>query len=317
MKIKTNHPFIRESDINYITTRIEMPEYITEDNIYDCLDNLSIPSSNEFNIKKLSDEVKYNLIGSNLCDFIDSRKPDFDKIFNEVKNKIKVDNINDPNREICDWMLEAYANNIQLDAFCNEYNRHSQVVSRSGDGNIPGVSISDMSFVRDTGYNVCGRGYAFCITPYGRHNFRNRSVTGVIKKDFIGFGYVNADHSYQWCGALLRYIKLAKATLNNKIKNVRFPVLGKAIPLFFTQDPGEKTENISTVIRLKSSKEQNLTIRFRDPTNYENVLDEQKINISSGEYELSYGTASYPYVPPIVIEMEPEQPGSIDTIVLR
>jgi len=310
MVVKYNFPYTCENieGFEYLTTRFKVADYVTEDNIYEALDNIDIPKPSEIIVRKISDRVDFSGLTKNkIFDFIKTNSPKFSEILSEIKSKIPLDNTEDINREICEWMLDMCAANIELSCFEDEYNRYSNVLTGAGDGNIPGVRISELSFRSEPGYSVHNRGYAIAFSPVGIVDCKNYTKTTIVGKNFLGCGLVHADYTYQWCGALIRWVILAKAKIGRKLTNIRFPsFFGIVSPNFFVQDPEKKVEAIRVIVRLSSDKDQKVNISFLNPIDYRKTLDSLDISVDRGVCDIEYSIASYPYVPPVVLKLDPQ-----------
>ena len=299
-KVKFNNPWTikTEEGKTMFPTRIAYDEWVNERILTEGIDNLSLPSQSEFEITKISD--RFDLRGLAKSKRFPQLGTVLDHIeaINKIKKIVPVDNT-----EIVEWLQETGAMNAILDARMEEYNKYSQMVVKSGDGNIPGVFVCDMRFYGVSGYTVCSQGYTPCQTPLGTIRCTNNRGTLIMSSNFIGWAGVKAGYSYQWNGCLAKWNSIANTPITNKVGFINFH--GIIAPQFFVQRPPQQTEAILCSIRLGSASDQSVKIVFRDPNDYTRVLDEATINVSRGEYSINYGVASYPAVPPILVEIQP------------
>jgi len=222
---------------------------------------------------------------------------DTEDVIKKIQQEAPVDG-----EEIVEWMHDATAANVVLTARMVEYNKHSQVETRSGDANIPGVRTRSMAFVRTSGYTYSRRGRATVVSPAGRITVRRDELRPVIGKDFLGWAYAGAPYGIQWHGALGEFIRLA----NRITRSVGFPSFrGRVAPFFVLQQPGRKTKRARVRFVVSSSRRQRVKITFRDPNNYTRVVDEGYVEIPAGRSTVEFVVASYPSVPPVVDQMQP------------
>ena len=308
-----NFPHSRISEITgrkYFPTRFELPQWANERIMIDGIDNISLPSLDEINITKVADTP--NFVGLLRSKIFSDLKPtlSFADVLNYIKGRAPVDGT-----EIVDWMQEAGAVKAVFDQRLAEYNKHSLIVGDTGDGNIPGVYVEDMRYARTSGYTVYNRGYATAQTPIGNVNINNNSYRTIIGRDFIGWGGVKAKYKYQWNGALLKWRSLARTPITSTVGFVQW--YDQVAPNFFVQNPPNQTETVYCQQTISSSASQTATIRFRDPMNYTRVLDEAKVQLDAGTFNLNYLIASYPAVPPVVVEIVPQKPSALNNFIVQ
>ena len=82
--------------------------------------------------------------------------------------------------------------------------------------------------------------------------------------------------------------------------------LGHSAPNFFVQRPTRPALSVRVRQRFSTDEDQTLTINFRDPTNYTRVVGSRSVDIAAGENEVTYTVSAFPYVPPVVAEIQPE-----------
>ena len=205
--------------------------------------------------------------------------------------------------EVVEWMHDSAAALAVMSAREVEYNKHSQVETRSGDAFIPGVRLSSLAFERVSGYTYWSRGYARAFTPVGTINVPRMSLTPIIGRDFLGWAFAGPQWSIQWTGVLAELKRLADRITSP----VGFPNLwGRVAPFWVLQQPNRETRRAEVVMVIDSDRPQRMRITFRDPNNYTRVIDAGEIDVPRGRTEIRFVVASYPAVPPVVNEMRPE-----------
>jgi len=312
-KVRYNNPYTMKDveGFSYLTTRIKYPAWIDERILSEGLDNLDIPSVSEFIINKMSDV--FSLEGLLKSKWFPDLPISIDvkDIIPEIRSRIPSDGT-----EITDWMHDSSADNAILQAFEDEYNKYSEIRTGSNDPASPGLVVVNTRFYGgQPGYTVNSRGYALGRAPIGEFRAPNRRGTILIGENYIGWAGVNAWGGYQWTGKLAQWIRLAATPITSRI---RFPNLGFGpMPNFFVQMPRGATERVTVTMAVSSSTSQNISIAFRDPNNYSRVLDEAVINVGAGQFEIVYTIASYPAVPPVVVEAAPRVNTVLDRFVVE
>jgi len=205
--------------------------------------------------------------------------------------------------EIVEWMHDSAAALAVMSAREVEYNRHSQVETRSGDAYIPGVRLTSLSFERVSGYEYWSRGFARAFTPVGTINVPRMSLVPIVGRDFLGWAFAGPQSWIQWTGVLAELKRLASRVTSP----VGFPNLwGRVPPLWLLQQPGREAQRAEVVMVIDSDRDQRLRIAFRDPNDYTRVIDAGEIDVPRGRSEVRFVVASYPAVPPVVNEVKPE-----------
>jgi len=220
-------------------------------------------------------------------------------------------------REIVEWMHISMAENLTMRARIEEYNRAGILSYSTGaatDPRYPGLVVEDVRMKSDSGYTVRSRGYAIAITPRGNYNVPfPRKATGVFR-DHLSWGSTSWAGSVQWCASLLKWKRLIETPIRERI-GFYMDFRGNTAPNFVAQIPTFPKPRATLVMRFSSDKEQNVRIRFRDPTNYTNMLGEKVVAVPSGTNEVTTTVTGFPYVPPTVSEVQPED-GAQTTIDL-
>jgi len=57
---------------------------------------------------------------------------------------------------------------------------------------------------------------------------------------------------------------------------------------------------------LSSNDRQTIKINFRDPTDYSRVVGTKQFDVASGQSEASFTVTAFPYVPPLISEIQPQ-----------
>ena len=219
-------------------------------------------------------------------------------VIDRVAEEVPVDG-----EEIVSWMHEATAANIVASAREVEFNKHSLYVSRTGDPYIPGVRLSGFGFYSARGYDVARRGYGTVFSPGGRINIPVNGARNIITRDFLGWCNVGPPrYGIQWTGLVSQIQRLA----NRITEPLGFlSLFGRVAPTYVTQEPPSATERATTNITLNSDRAQTVHFTFRNPENYTEIVDEGDVAIPRGQSRLSYVVASYPAVPPLVVQQQP------------
>ncbi len=209
--------------------------------------------------------------------------------------------------EIVGWMQIAGAENAVLQARMREYNRlGSEMDAQSGDPYIPGVSVGDVYFPsRLRGASVRSQGFAVASTPRGDFRVPALGKSTGIFRDLISWGSAPRLYSAQWIGNLIKWRSLAETPIRQTVGFYRDNA-GNTAPNFFVQQPTRPALSVTVRQRISSDKDQTLNINFRDPTNYSKVMGSKSIAVARGENEVVYSLSAFPYVPPTVAELQPQ-----------
>ena len=208
--------------------------------------------------------------------------------------------------EIVEWMHFSHADRLIMSARILEYNRAgSHLIGESGDGYIPGVSVEELNFRKIRGRTVSSQGYAVADTPVGSFSVRSLGKGIGVFKDLIAGGTMSYCGSIQWCGNLLKWKELAKTPIRQAV-GFFMDSRGNVLPNFFEQIPTRPKLRVEVRQRFTSSDAQTINVRFRDPTDYSRVLGMKTFDVSEGTSEVRYTTTAFPYVPPLVAEISPE-----------
>ena len=208
--------------------------------------------------------------------------------------------------EVVEWMQVAHADALALSARTLEYNRAgSQMVSSNGDSYIPGVSVEEICFRKETGTTVRSRGYAIADTPIGSFNLPTLGRTAGIFRNLLSAATMSYAGSVQWTGNLIKWKELAKTPINQTVGFFR-DVRGNVAPNFFEQLPPRPKLTVTVRQTFSTDKPQTLTMNFRDPTDYTRVLGTKSVDVDAGTSQVTWTMSAFPYVPPTVAEIQPE-----------
>lgn len=208
--------------------------------------------------------------------------------------------------EVVEWMRISAAENIVMQARIAEYNRlGSQQVGQSGDGYIPGVVVEDIKYVSQTGATVRSQGYATIATPRGNFNVPSLKKSPGVFRDLISWGSMSYLGAVQFTGSLLKWKSLAETPITQAV-GFYMDAAGNTAPNFFVQRPPRPALSVTVRQTFSSDKDQKLKINFRDPTNYANVVGTKSVAIATGTSQVTYTVSAFPYVPPLVVEIQPE-----------
>ena len=255
--------------------------------------------SPEFDLKKTPARTRTNLlkprIAPELPIELDSRN-----YLKRIKAEAPVDGT-----EIVEWMQVAAADSAILSARADEYNRlGSQLVWSCNDPYIPGVSVEDLHYRKERGVNISNRGYGIVETPRGNFRVDAGGRGDGIFRDLLSWGAIDWVGYTQWNAALIKWRSLATTPIRDALGFASLS--GLSAPQYVVLQPSRPALRVSVEQSFTSDREQRLYITWRDPSNFTRVLARDWIDIPEGTSELSYRIISFPYVPPTVYHMQPE-----------
>ncbi len=208
--------------------------------------------------------------------------------------------------EYVEWMHICAAENATLHARMNEYNRlGSELLARSGDPAVPGVTVEDVFYPSQLGQTVRSRGYAVASTPRGNFNVPLLGKRVGAFSDLISAGIMSWVGAGQWTGTIMKWKSLAETPIRQAVGFFR-DYLGNVAPNFFVQIPTRPALSVNVRQRFSSDKDQTLKVNFRDPTNYSRVIGSKDVAVATGTSDVTYTVSAFPYVPPVVAEIQPE-----------
>lgn len=208
--------------------------------------------------------------------------------------------------EVVEWMHISAAENAVLQARAREYNRlGSQLVYANGDPYIPGVHVEDIYYVSQLGSKIRSQGFGIARTPRG--DFRVPALGKAVGafRDLISEGLMSYIGSVQWTGTLLKWKSLAETPITQSVGFFR-DLAGNVASNFFVQRPPRPALTVHVRQKFSSNIDQTLTINFRDPTDYSRVLGSRSVAIAAGQCQVEYTVSAFPYVPPLIAEIAPE-----------
>ena len=208
--------------------------------------------------------------------------------------------------EIVEWMQISAVENTVMQARIAEYNQlGSELSGQSGDPYIPGVVVADIRFNSDLGATVTSRGFAVATTPRGNFNVPSLSKQPGVFRDLISWGSMSYLGAMQWTGSLLKWRSLAETPIRQTV-GFYMDLRGNTAPNFFVQIPTRPALSVTVRQRFSSDGGQTLGVNLRDPTDYSRVVGTKSVAIAKGTSEVTYTMSAFPYVPPVVAELQPE-----------
>ena len=208
--------------------------------------------------------------------------------------------------EVVEWMQICAAENTVLQARIAEYNRlGSELAGTSGDGYIPGVVVEDIRYVSQAGATVSSQGYAVASTPRGNFNVPSLKKAPGIFRDLISWGSMSYVGACQYGASLLKWKSLAETPITQTV-GFYMDARGNVAPNFFVQQPPRPALTVTVTQRFSSDQNQTLKLNFRDPTDYSRTVGSKSVAIASGESQATYTVSAFPYVPPLIAEIQPE-----------
>jgi len=208
--------------------------------------------------------------------------------------------------EVVEWMHISAAENTVLQARILEYNSlGSQIVGANGDPYIPGVVVENIRFLSELGSTIASRGYSIVSTPRGNFNVPNLGNTTGVFRDLISWASTSYIGKVQTVGTLLKWRDLAQTPITQPV-GFFMDLAGNVAPHFFVQQPPRPALTVTVRQIFSSDKPQTIKLNFRDPTNYSNIVGTKSVAIAAGTSEVTYTLSSFPYVPPLVAEIKPQ-----------
>ena len=257
----------------------------------------------DVNVKRI--KATFELSPGLMRPYLDVRLPvslDASEYLPFVRREAPIDGV-----EVVEWMHYAYADNCTLSARCLEYNAlGSQMVSGSSDPAYPGLVVEDIKYPGgQMGREVSARGYAVAETPIGRFNVRDLGKGYGIFRDLLSAGTISYTGSVQWAGSLVKWKELARTPITRSVGFFR-DSRGNVLANFFEQLPTRPKLSVTVRQRFSSNKSQRIEIALRDPTDYTRVLGTRSVDVATGTSEVTYTLSSFPYVPPLLAQLSPE-----------
>jgi len=208
--------------------------------------------------------------------------------------------------EVVDWMHYSAADLAVFDVYAQSVESNGgEIRFGSNDAYIPGLMLTSNFYgISERGSTLESRGYGRVMTPHGEVQVPVNNKRTIVFKDFLGWASLPWTSSVQWCLTLLQYVKLPKAPIKNKLS---FPSShGFVAPNFIVVSTRIPTPIAVLTIGITSDRDQSMVIRGRSSSDYTKVYFEDKISVEQGEVEYVYTLTSFPAVPTVVLELQPE-----------
>jgi len=294
-----------------VLTRLEFPTWCRGLTLRQSLKSFKI---RDFEVSEISSKFDY--------DGLEEPPDEEEGLLQRIRSKTKLGRWLDPKeihavlvevhpvdgREIVEWMHISMAENLTLRARIQEYNRAgimSYATGNASDPRYPGLVVDDVRMQSDSGSTVRSRGYGIAITPRGNYNVPFQGKAIGIFKDHLSWGSCSAAGAVQWNASLLKWRRLVETPIRDRI-GFYMDFRGNTAPNFFAQIPMLPKPRATLIMRFSSDREQNVMLRFRDPTNYANTIGEKVVRVPSGSSEVTTTVTGFPYVPPTVSEVQPQ-----------
>lgn len=206
--------------------------------------------------------------------------------------------------DIVEWMHWSSADNIICEMVEEEYKRAgSRLETKSGDPYIPGCRVSDIRFRKEKGSVVAERGNGVLVTPRGNLNIPVPGKVNGIFDDLLCFGAITNAWPVQWTGTLMKWGELT----TNPQSKIRFPSFsGLVAPQFIGHEADLAAPTNYVEMDILSDKAQTMKVRYREPSDYTQGITDLDIDLKKGENKVSYTLLMIPYVPTMVVELQPE-----------
>jgi hypothetical protein len=143
------------------------------------------------------------------------------------------------------------------------------------------------------------------FTPRGSFSVPRLGKSAGVFRDLLAWGSISWIGTLQWVGSLLKWKSLAETPVRQTV-GFYMDTRGNTAPLFFVQMPPRPALTVTARLVVETSDRQTLTITFRDPSDYTNVISTRKVDLQSGSNQIEFSLRAFPYVPPLVAEIQPE-----------
>lgn len=287
-----------EGLVRLYPTTIRLPVWARPLTLKTAISRLNV---SDFKVKQISPEFELKGLARSLY------KPEFPlalspaTLMDRLSGEAPTDGV-----EIVEWMQISAVENTIMQARIAEYNRlGSELAGQSGDGYIPGVVVEDIRFNSDSGATVINRGFAVATTPRGTFNVPSFGKLPGVFRDLISWGSMSYLGTIQWTSSLLKWRSLAETPIRETV-GFYMDYRGNVAPNFFVQIPTRPALSVTVRQRFSSDGDQTLKVNFRDPTDYSRVVGTKSVAIAKGNSEVTYTVSAFPYVPPTIAEIQPE-----------
>ncbi len=215
-------------------------------------------------------------------------------------------------REVVEWMQETLAANMVLFSLQNDIENAGGVFrSGAGDGYVPGVRVGNLYFKSDRGTVVRRRGYAI-VRGNNIPDIKVPIDTGklvFLKNKLIALLGAFNPRELQFNGFIALWEKLPRTPINARL---RFGIIQKIpIPQFIHSAPRIPAPAVINRIGISSEKQQRINIKGRRVDRPSEVVYEDTVTVPSGQSEVMVQTASFPLMPPVILQITPESPGKL------
>lgn len=208
--------------------------------------------------------------------------------------------------EVVEWMQLAAAEYTVMQARIAEYNAlGSQLVGGSNDAYIPGLVVEDVMMESVSGAVVSSRGYVTVYTPAGNYTCPNLGKSTGIFSNHLSWASIVWTRVVQFLANLLKWKSLASTPIKQTV-GFFMDGAGHVAPNFFVMQTSRPMVRARTKLVFESNNEQTVTLNFRDPTNYKNVLLTKSFKIPAGTSTVLFTITAIPYIPPLVTEIQPQ-----------
>lgn len=206
--------------------------------------------------------------------------------------------------DITEWMMSAHACQLIIEGMEQEYGRAgSSVVGDSDDPYIPGLAVSDVSFRSERGTTITERGNAQVVTPRGNYNVPVPGKAAGIFSDHLSWGAVLEAWRVQWTACLLKWQNLT----TNPQRRIRFGNFrGLVAPQFIAHELDKPLPINFVKMNISSNTSQTLVVRYRETSDYTQTITTVRPSLASGQNEVTFNLIILPYVPKMVVEIQPE-----------
>jgi len=186
-----------------------------------------------------------------------------------------------------------------------------QLLSASGDGFIPGVSISNnVYFVSQNGLQVQRQGYALVSTPHGQYQVPVGGNALIAIKDLLAWAAVPYTYWIQFLALLFQWLRLARVPFNQR---VTFPRAGNMTgPQFFDVNPSLPLPGVLLIIGLESPSDQDVIIAGRGPSgSYESQQFSKTVHLQQGQQDVYLFVYGFPAVSEFTLEIWPQDSSTV------
>lgn len=204
---------------------------------------------------------------------------------------------------VTDWMVPAKAYISNLKARSNEYKRAGSSLSvNAGDPFTPGVSNSQMAFKSDRGSRVNEIGNGTVIAGDREFDIPAEGGKEIITPNLLGWASATDIQEKQWIGSLMSFEELT----DRPSQPIGFPNIGgNTGPMFLGHSQTRPAIFNRVNVGFQSSEAQTIDFKFRDNSDYTNVINSFSADIPKGQSTMSFNVLSLT-LQPMVAQITPE-----------